>query len=234
MTTTIPVTSTQPSSSTSSTPPESTTTTTAGGETASCEEPSRLQPIEVTASTFERFFFPVGNIIDGDPQTSWATIFTLFKKDASIVLDLGSEKTITSLSLYASRLFGIDFLPATLELQISNDNATWHTITAAAETMDHETTAGDSWQLRGHTCRYIKLCLGGRKSLLLFQLAQIAELELYGCEAVTHPPFSVQVDSSSVERDAAAAGVNKQSRSAWNTDEPLIPGTPGRPQVSFQ
>jgi hypothetical protein len=158
----------------------------------------------------------------------------MFKKDAAIILDLGSEKTITALSLYASRMFGIDFLPTTLELQISNDNATWHTITAAAETMDRETAAGDGWQLRGNTCRYIKLCVGGRKSLLLLQLAQIAELELYGCDAGSHPPFSAQAGSSASEANDAVTGLNKPPRNAWNKNEPLVPGIPGRPLVSFQ
>jgi hypothetical protein len=131
-------------------------------------------------------------------------------------------------------MFGIDFLPTTIELQISNDNVTWQTITAAAETMDGEDAAGDSWQLRGHTCRYIKLCVGGRKSLLLLQLAQIAELELYGCDAGSHPPFSARGGSSSAETAGAATGLNTTSHSTWSTDEPVAPGIPGRPIVSFQ
>jgi hypothetical protein len=158
----------------------------------------------------------------------------MFKKDASIILDLGSEKTITALSLYASRMFGIDFLPAALELQISNDNATWHTITAEADTIELEAAAGDSWQLRGHACRYIKLCVGGRTSWFLLQLAQIAELEIYGCDAVTHPPFSVREGSSASEMNDAATALQKPSRTAWSADEPLSPGIPGRPLVSFQ
>jgi hypothetical protein len=158
----------------------------------------------------------------------------MFKKDASIILDLGSEKTITALSLYASRMFGIDFLPATLELQISNDNVTWHTITAAADPMDLEAAAGDSWQMRGHACRYIKLCVGGRRSWFLLQLAQIAELEIYGCDAGTHPPFSAREGNSASETIDAATGPNQPSRTAWSADEPLAPGIPGRPLVSFQ
>jgi hypothetical protein len=157
----------------------------------------------------------------------------MFKKDASIVLDLGGKKTITALSLYASRMFGIDFLPATLELQISNDNATWHTITAAADTMDLEAATGDSWQLRGHACRYIKLCVGRRRSWLLLQLAQIAELEIYGCDAGTHSPISAGEGSSVSETNDAGNVLNKPSRTAWRAEEPLAPGIPGRPLVSF-
>jgi hypothetical protein len=222
-TTTIPFTSTQPSSS----------TTTAGDATASCEQSSRLQPLAVTASTPERLFFPVANIIDGDPQTSWATLFTLFRKDASIILDLGSEKTITSLSLYATRIFGLDFLPVTLELQISNDNATWQTINAAAESIDLETANVDSWQLPGHACRYIKLCMGGPKSLFLLQLAQIAELEIYGCAAEGHPPFAAQGASSS-ETAGEVTATKTSSRTAVSEEEPVTPGIPGRPIVSFK
>lgn len=232
-TTTTPITSTQPSSSTSTIVPVTTTTTSTGDEISSCDEPAKLQPFSVNTSAAQRPFFPIGNLIDGDQQTSWATFFTLFKKDASITLDLGSEKTITSLSLYASRIFGIDVLPANIELQISNDNNTWETISAIAESADLESTNADNWRIKDHKCRYLKLCISGRKTFLLFQLAQIAELEIYGCDDATdHPPFSAQSSSSSetVELLVPNESLVKESSKA----EPLAPGVPGRPLVSFK
>jgi hypothetical protein len=185
----------------------------------------------VNTSAAQRPFFPIGNLIDGDQQTSWATFFTLFKKDASITLDLGSEKTITSLSLYASRIFGIDVLPANIELQISNDNNIWETISVPAVSADLESANSDSWQINGHKCRYLKLCISGKKTFFLFQLAQIAELEIYGCDAADHPPFSEKSSSSS--ETIALPSLNKSATDAVK-DEALAPGIPGRPLVSFK
>lgn len=187
----------------------------------------------MTASTPLRPFFPIANIIDGDPKTAWATIFTLFHRDASIVLDLGGEKSITALSLYASRLFGIDFLPATLELQISNDNATWRTITASEQqSVDGEAALTDNLQLRGAAGRYIKLCVGGRTSWFLLQVAQIAELEIYGCDADDHLPFSLP-GGGSPPTDGAAAGASVPAHTAKNPGNPPSPSVPGKPLVSF-
>jgi len=232
ITTSAPVTTSTPVSSTSTVEPETTTTTSVEGEPSSCDEPEKLQPFSVSSSDDPRPLFSTGNLVDGDPQTAWLTIFTWFKKDASLTLDMGSEKTITSLSLYASRLFGIDFLPANLELQISNDNTAWQTITAGSVSSSIEPPYADSWKLGGHTCRYIKLCISGRKTIFFFQLAQIAELEIYGCNQTDHIPFASQ-NSASTESNQPFSTPEKNLRSSGH-EAALPPGIPGRPAVRFQ
>ncbi len=232
ITTSAPVTTSTPVSSTSTVEPETTTTTSVEGEPSSCDSPEKLQPFSVSSSDEPRPLFSTGNLVDGDPQTAWLTIFTWFKKDASLTLDMGSEKTITSLSLYASRIFGIDFLPANLELQISNDNTVWQTITAGSVSSSIEPPYADSWKLGGHTCRYIKLCISGRKTIFFFQLAQIAELEIYGCNQTDHLPFASQ-NSASTESNQPFPTPDKSLRSSGH-EAALPPGIPGRPAVRFK
>lgn len=223
----------QPSSSTSSILPITTTTTIASEALSSCNDPVKLQPLSVTASNGTRPFFPAENLIDGNAQTAWSTLFTFLRKDTSITLDMGSDKIITSLSMHASRLFGIDFLPSNIELQTSNDNHTWETISAAAVSAALEPSNSDSWQINNHTCRYIKLRISGRKGFFLFQLAQIAELEIYGCnEAAAHLPFSGKSSSSSNAVELALLKDTSLKESV-NT-EPLAPGIPGKPLVTFK
>ena len=233
ITTSAPVTTSTPVSSTSTVEPETTTTTSVEGEPSSCDSPEKLQPFSVSSSDEPRPLFSTGNLVDGDPQTAWLTIFTWFKKDASLTLDMGSEQTITSLSLYASRIFGIDFLPANLELQISNDNTVWQTITAGSVSSSIEPPYADSWKLGGHTCRYIKLCISGRKTILFFQLAQIAELEIYGCNQTDHLPFASQ-NSAWTESNQPIPSPDKSLRSSGHEAAALPPGIPGRPAVRFQ
>jgi len=159
-------------------------------------------------------------------------MFTWFKKDASLTLDMGSKKTITTLSMYASRMFGIDFMPANLELQISNDNHVWQTITAGSISSSLEPPYADSWKLGDHTCRYIKLRLSGRKTIFFFQLAQIAELEIYGCNQTDHLPFASQNSASTVSNQP----LNSPDRSVRSSENEAAPppGIPGRPAVRFK
>jgi hypothetical protein len=187
----------------------------------------------VTASQWPRPLFPTEHLVDGDPQTAWSTFFTFFRQDASITLDMGSDKIITSLSMYASRLFGIDFLPSHIELQISTDNNTWETIRATAVSTALDTTHSDSWQINGHEGRYIKLCISGRSGFFLFQLAQIAELEIYGCDdEIDHLPFAV--GSSSPSDGFNVRSPEQTTLRESGKAEPTVPGIPGRPLVSFQ
>ena len=232
ITTSAPVTTSTPVSSTSTVDPETTTTTSVEGEPSSCDSPEKLQPLSVSSSDKPRPLFSTGNLVDGDPQTAWLTMFTWFKKDASLTLDMGSEKTITTLSMYASRMFGIDFMPANLELQISNDNNVWQTITAGSRSSSLEPPYADSWKLGGHTCRYIKLHLSGRKTIFFFQLAQIAELEIYGCNQTDHLPFASQNSVSTVSNQPLNPP-DRSVRSSGNEAAPP-PGIPGRPAVRFK
>jgi hypothetical protein len=187
-------------------------------------------PLSVAASSELPPFFAKDNLIDGDPQTAWSTILTLFRKDASITLDLGTIKSIRSLSMYASQLFGIDFLPASIQLQVSNDNTNWETINPGTGYSSLQPPYADSWLISGQECRYIKVVINSRKSLFFFQLAQIAELEVYGCDPAGSLFSQAQNNAAINHEKLNATAELKTPLRAFKT---AVPTTPGMPVIQF-
>jgi hypothetical protein len=208
-----------------------TTTTSIDEEIASCEEPKKLLPLSLSASSELRPFFGIDNLVDGNPQTAWSTLLSLFRKDASIIMDMGSRKIITSLSMYASSLFGIDVLPSNIELQLSNDNINWETINSASFSRSLQPPYADSWQINNHPCQYIKICVTGRNSFFFFQFARIAELEIYGCDQTADPPVA---DESNAWSETAVLNTHNRTQSDSACPiESMAPGIPGKPLVTF-
>ena len=54
-----------------------------------CNQPVQLSAAAISASSESLPFFAKENAIDGDPSTSWSTIFRLFQKDEFFTMDLG-------------------------------------------------------------------------------------------------------------------------------------------------
>ncbi|MCK5255317.1 MAG: discoidin domain-containing protein, partial [Deltaproteobacteria bacterium] len=100
-----------------------------------CDDPHKLQPVLVTASSaFLPQFFAKEKVIDGNPNTLWSTTPSLFLKNESITLDLGEIKKVSSVQMYASKtLFGMEFFPVNFGIQISHDNTAWEEISAERE-----------------------------------------------------------------------------------------------------
>jgi hypothetical protein len=134
--------------------------------------------------------------------------------------------------MYASSLFGIDVLPANIELQLSNDTINWETVNRAALSSSLQPPYADSWQINNHPCRYIKVCITGRQSFFFFQLARIAELEIYGCDQNTDLPGTAVNNASS-----ETVVLDHQTRTHQHRSRPIEsiePGVPGKPLVTFK
>jgi hypothetical protein len=177
-------------------------------------------------------FFGTDNLVDGNPQTTWSTLLSFFRKDAHVIIDMGSKKIITSLSMYASSLFGIDVLPSNIEVQLSNDTINWETVNHNAFSTSLTPPYADRWQINNYPCRYIKVCITGRQSIFFFQLARIAELSIYGCDQTADPPGAEANNESS-----ETAALYTQNRTQSDRTRPIasvVPGIPGKPLVTFK
>jgi hypothetical protein len=197
-----------------------------------CGDPQKLQPLSVTASsTFPRY--STDNLIDGDPSTMWSSVVSLFKKEEHITLDLGTTKKISALTMHASRLFGVDLFPTNFKIQISQDNSTWLDITTVQGFVFGQSLTSGSWDTNGLECRYIRIFITQSKALfLLFKLAQIAEVEVYGCDTSGAVPLLAGESSfAQSNKEETALAQRETSRKTENKDR--IPGTPSRPTVTF-
>jgi hypothetical protein len=146
-------------------------------------------------------------------------------------MDMGSRKTITSLSMYASSVFGVDVLPSNIELQLSNDNINWEKVNRDSFSSSLQPPYADRWQLNNRPCRYIKVRITGRPSFFFFQFARIAELEIHGCDQSDELPIA-EADNEFSE----SAVLNAQNRTTPDRTRPTesaAPGIPGRPLVTF-
>ena len=124
------------------------------------------------------------NAVDGNPSTTWSTLFSFFKKDEFITLDLGEIKRISWFTMQAaSTLFGTDYFPVNFTIEISSDTVTWDKIsTEQGYAPPLQSTHSDSWDFKGLECRYIRVYITKAKNILFFfKMAQIAEIEVYGC-----------------------------------------------------
>ena len=141
-----------------------------------CDQSVQLSAAAIDASSESLPFFAKENAIDGDPSTSWSTLFRLFQKDEFFTMDLGEIKNITSLSMYSSRIFGTDFFPTNFQIQVSNDNINWVDMdTIQGHSTPLDATSPDSWQYNGLTCRFLKVSISKCRTFLFFlRVAQIA------------------------------------------------------------
>jgi hypothetical protein len=200
----------------------------------SCDDPQKLQPLSVTASSTSPRY-SADNLIDGNPSTAWSSVISLFKKDQYITLDLGTIKKISGLSMYASRLFGVDFFPTNFTIQASHDNATWVDISSEQGYVFGQSLSSGNWEMSGLESRYIRIYITQSKTLfLLFKLAQIAEIEVYGCNTTVSSPLLAQENTSLLtEEDGHPEGSTPQKSGGQKELKQMLPTIPGKPIITL-
>lgn len=186
----------------------------------SCDEPYQLQPVSLTASSE---LFSKSNAIDGNPFTVWSTSPSFFWENQFITLDFGEIKQINGFNMYASDMFGIDYLPTNFQIQISNDNLNWQEI-ASERGYDVQSTHADSWDFNGTEARYVRLYATKAKTFFIFHLVQIAELEVYGCDL--H-------GLTLVLHDEMSKGKSREEQVNLADSNNRLLTTPGKPVITF-
>jgi hypothetical protein len=193
-----------------------------------CDNPQNLLPVSVTTSNE----YSTDNIFDGNPLTAWSA-FSFTRKDQFITLDLGEMKKLSVLNMYASKMFGTDFFPTDFQLQVSRDNITWTSINSEwGYTSPFQPPYSDKWEFDGIECRYLRIIITKSKTLFLFlHLAQIAEIEVYGCDVEDDIPLTAE--------KGYTVSTSQEESNRILRDVPIsaIPGkltTPGRPEVKFE
>jgi len=197
-----------------------------------CDNISHLRPVSITASGQSSPFSSAENVIDGNPLTAWSA-FSFSGKDQFITLDLGEMKTLSSLTMYASKIFGTDFFPADFQIQVSRDNNTWAGINSEqGYTPPLQPPYKDTWDCDKLSCRYIRVYISKAKTLFFFfRVAQIAEIEVYGCDLEDTVPPMAGKDS------VLKPGVKEREEGTPGSPElqrPITPSVPGKPAVRFK
>ena len=196
-----------------------------------CTQDAQLSAASISASSEFLPFFAKENAIDGDPSTSWSTFFRLFQKEEFYTIDFGEVKNITSLSMYSSRMFGTDLFPTNFQIQVSNDNVTWldmDTIQGYSRPLDD--TSPDNWQYNGLACRFLKVSISKCQTFLFFfRVAQIAEIEVYGCDKDDQEPPVTEEKRYLQKKDYP----QKSQDSERTPVEQQVPGIPGKPVIKF-
>ncbi|MDX1778196.1 MAG: discoidin domain-containing protein, partial [Thermodesulfobacteriota bacterium] len=202
----------------------------------SCSQTVKLNPVSITASSESLPFFAKENAIDGDPSTAWSTVLRFFQRDEFLTIDLGEVKNITSLSMYASRMFGTDFFPTNITIQVSSDSITWIDMdNLQGYSPPIGTTTSDNWNYNNLEGRYLKISISKcRIFLLLFKVAQIAEIEVYGCEKTDQGP--ILHENTIHAANEAEKLVNSEEENDLQNNlsvHPNVPSVPGKPSIRF-
>jgi hypothetical protein len=202
-----------------------------------CEEPEKLRPIATTASSQFLPLFSKDNAVDGKLSTTWSTLFSFFKKDEFITLDLGEIKRINWFTMQAaSTLFGTDFFPINFTIEISSDNMTWEEIsTEQGYAPPIQSTHSDSWDCKSLECRYIRVYITKAKTIFFFfKMAQIAEIEVYGCNITDDNPLLAKENASMVtEEDSKREESNQQESDVQKDLHQILPTIPGKPIITI-
>jgi hypothetical protein len=198
-----------------------------------CDDPKKLQPVAIIASSQFGPFFAKEKAVDGNPSTTWSTFVSFFKKDEFITLDLGEIKKLSGLNMFASKLFGTDFFPTNFQIEVSRDDITWEVVsTEYGYTPPVQPTNPDSWDFNSLECRYVRVNITRAKTLLFFlHIAQIAEIEVYGCDITNS--FQPLTEGKFSVNDGKEEQRNKKSPVKPTDLSPGKPSTPGRPTIIF-
>jgi hypothetical protein len=202
----------------------------------SCSQTVKLSPVSISASSESLPFFAKENAIDGDPATAWSTVLRFFQRDEFLTIDLGGVKNITSLSMYASRMFGTDFFPTNFTIQVSSDNSNWIDMeNCEGYSTPLGTSPSDNWNYDNLEARFLKISISKcRIFLLFFRVAQIAEIEVFGCEKTEQIPI-LDENSSTVAEEAEILQYSKEEND--RKDSPRVQGNvlsvPGKPVITF-
>ena len=179
-------------------------------------------------------FFSVENAFDGNPATKWSSLLSFALKEEFIALDLGEIKKLQGIDMYASKLFGTDFFPTDFQIQVSSDNLNWTNISSERGyiTPMHPPYNGH-WVFDSIECRYLRISIAKSKTLFfLFHLAQIGEIEIYGCDIAEHIPQVVQRNMSVRNDEYQEEYKNNNLTPSRNSDQE-VPSIPGRPEITF-
>ncbi len=137
------------------------------------------------------------------------------------------------LNMYASQMFGTDFFPTDFQIEISRNNSTWASIGKEwGYTPPFQPSYSDKWAFDGIECRYVRIVITKSKTLFLFlHLAQIAEIEVHGCD--------IEYDIPLVIGEGFAVNASQENSGRVILDEPISRSqgkitTPGRPEVRFE
>ena len=146
-------------------------------------------------------------------------------------MDLGEIKNITTLSMYSSRLFGTDLFPTNFQIQVSNDNLSWVDLNSVkGYSTPLEAGSPDNWEYDGLSCRFLKLSISKCRTFFFFlRAAQIAEIEVYGCDSGGQALPIVEEKRSIGEKEYS--GSNRESRGIPVKQN--VPGVPGKPVIKF-
>jgi hypothetical protein len=203
-----------------------------------CEEPQKLRPVATTASSQILPLFSKDNAVDNNPSTIWSTLFSFFKKDEFITLDLGKIKRVSWFSLQAAlTLFGTDFFPINFTLEISRDNMTWEEIsTEQGYAPPLLASHPESWDFKSVECRYIRVYITKAKTIFFFfKMARIAEIEVYGCNITNdNSPLPAREDAPmGTEEDSKREENNHQDAGGQKDLHQMLPPIPGKPIITL-
>jgi hypothetical protein len=194
------------------------------------DDPYKLQPASVTASSELLPFWTKESIMDGDPLTTWSTLPSFFWKNEFITLDLGEIKKISGFDMYASSMFGIDYFPTNFQIQISRDNINWEEITNE-KSYDIQANNADIWDLDNPEARYIRVYITKAKTFFIFYLVQIAEIEVYGWDMPEQTLLQLEKDSLTNNKKPEENDQEEKGNSQDFDNQP--PTTPGKPMITF-
>jgi hypothetical protein len=191
-----------------------------------CEDPQKLQPISISASSESSSFRTKDKVADGNLRTSWSPAAKVSWNNEFITLDLGEVKQVDRINMYASKLFNLDFLPLNFQIQISSDNTNWEDI-YTEKNYNLQSTRSDSWDIDSYEARYIRIYITKAKTFLFFfYLVQIAEIEVYGCDIPEQNFASGDEDKKSEDNRTDETGDVIESNQG-------IPSVPGKPVITF-
>ena len=178
-------------------------------------------------------FFSVENVFDGNPLTKWSTRFSFVPREEFITIDLGELKSINSFNMYASKLFGADYFPSDFQIQVSRDGVTWITINNVRGYVPPiQSPYFDNWDLSNLTCRYLRVYITGTKALFFFfHVAQIAEMEVYGCNIDDVPLLNGE---GSFLGNLGNDEPREKSLNKATAPDQIRPSVPGRPEIEFK
>lgn len=195
-----------------------------------CDDPHKLQPVSLTVSSEFLPFWTKARAVDGDTISLWSSAPTPFWENEFIALDLGKVKQISRIDMYASKLFILDFFPVNFQIEISGDNINWEEV-CTEKNYNLRSAHSDSWDMNNPQARYLRVHITKAKTFFIFYLAQIAEIEVYGCD-IPEQHLPLPDDRPSVEDEKPGDDNQEEAGEAAEVD-PGLPSVPGKPVITF-
>ena len=186
----------------------------------------KLRPVFIEASSEFLPFWKKTSAVDENQKSLWSTALSLARRNEFITLDFGEIKQLSRIDMYASKLFNSDLFPLSFKIQISNDNLNWEEI-HTENNYKLQSVRSASWDIDSHQTRYIRIYITKAKPFLFFfYLAQIAEIEVYGCDIPEQNLVSGNEDKKSEDNHKDETGDVIESDRG-------LPDVPGKPVITF-